>query len=554
MATMFPARIPDEILSDRTRSSEIEVYKALDKQLDNSWHVFYSSPWLGTTPSGDEIDGEADFIVAHREKGYLSIEVKGGRVEIDSNGNWTSTDRHEITRTIKNPVKQARDSKHNILKKLKESTYWPGHFIRIRHGVILNHVDRPARDLRPDMPLNIFAFHEDLKNLESWINSRFGDEEADDDKVKPFGNDGLYALDDLIARPVRLNIKLGTTVEHDLKEIKLKTDDQIFILKELEDNNRMTITGAAGTGKTILALEKATSLADAGRKVLLLCYNTPLTLLLKKLVSQYPLIRASNFDRFCKETAASAKINTEHLSYEQLQDGLVDNFIKANNDQFDALVIDEGQDFQDKWLRDLEITVKDKNDGTLYIFYDDNQNLMSTSADYISGLPSARHRLTRNFRNTKSIFEKAKRFYAGGYVKAIGPDGKRPVINTYTSILDLRTKMGERTGVLCKGEQIYPGDIAALVPDSNFLNNLYDGGDVRLGRYQVTNAENPERDKPVLDTIRRFKGLERPVVILVMTSGLLNQSELFYTGITRAQSILEIFVPPHLVNVISSDE
>ena len=120
------------------------------------------------------------------------------------------------------------------------------------------------------------------------------------------------------------------------------------------------------------------------------------------------------------------------------------------------------------------------------------------------------------------------------------------MVSTYSSMLNLRKILGERAGVLCKGEKISPGDIAILVPDSKFLETLYDKKDIRIGRYSVTNAESYEQDKPVVDTIRRFKGLERPVILLVMSSGLLNEPELFYIGITRAQSILEIFLPPNM--------
>ena len=124
MATMFPERLPREVLVDLTRSAEVQVYNALKEQLDDKYHVFYASPWLGTNPDGSEIDGEADFLVTHPEKGMLVIEVKGGRVEIDRNDNWTSTDRYDIKREVKNPVSQARKSKYNLLEKLKKSPHW----------------------------------------------------------------------------------------------------------------------------------------------------------------------------------------------------------------------------------------------------------------------------------------------------------------------------------------------------------------------------------------------------------------------------------------------
>src|SRR5690606_25622564 len=120
--------------------------------------VFYSSPWLGTTADGREIDGEADFVVAHPDFGMLVIEVKGGAVSRDgSTGQWRTRDAYGITHRIKNPVDQARQSKYQLLHKLKESGVWRPRFINARHGVILPDSERPAWDLGADMPRSIFA-------------------------------------------------------------------------------------------------------------------------------------------------------------------------------------------------------------------------------------------------------------------------------------------------------------------------------------------------------------------------------------------------------------
>ena len=97
MAIMYPSKLPDDVLRDPKRAAECRVYDELRKQLDADYHVFYSSPWLGTRPDGSEVEGEADFIVAHQKIGMLVIEVKGGRINIDSDGQWRSKNREEIT-------------------------------------------------------------------------------------------------------------------------------------------------------------------------------------------------------------------------------------------------------------------------------------------------------------------------------------------------------------------------------------------------------------------------------------------------------------------------
>lgn len=42
----------------------------------------------------------------------------------------------------------------------------------------------------------------------------------------------------------------------------------------------------------------------------------------------------------------------------------------------------------------------------------------------------------------------------------------------------------------------------------------------------------------VVDTIKRFKGLERPVVILIVGDGEIDSRELAYVAFTRARSYL----------------
>ena len=175
---------------------------------------------------------------------------------------------------------------------------------------------------------------------------------------------------------------------------------------------------------------------------------------------------------------------------------------------------------------------------------------MTTSSNYISSLPVAKHRLSRNFRNTRKIFTAANRYYRGEVVRPIGPEGRSLVIHTYTSIPDLQGILGQRIGHLISNENINAGDIAILVQDQDFLSALRNGDHIRVGRYSTVDAETIDSEKPVVDTIRRFKGLEKPVVFLVLTVDMKSNTELLYTGYSRAQSVLELFVPPVMRNVL----
>ncbi|MCH8558875.1 MAG: NERD domain-containing protein [Balneolia bacterium] len=541
MAKMFPPSLPADVVRDPMRSSEVLVYDALKEQLDSQYHVYYSSPWLGTKSDGEEIDGEADFVVAHAEKGILVIEVKGGRVELAADNTWKSTDRHHICRTIKNPVNQARTSKHHILQKLKDAPQWKSAYICMRHGVILPHVDRPARGFRPDMPLKLFAFEGDMNNLDAWVTSRFSAAEEQEGNTAPLGEAGLRALDDMLAKRILLRVRLNSHVRDDMKDILLKTNEQIFILTEMEENHRMAISGAAGTGKTILAMEKAKMLAEEGKRTLLLCFNKPLGCHIKAKMSREPLITASHFHAFSKYVAMKAGNNDADIAPDEAPVELVDNFVEAEIEEYDAVIIDEGQDFHEDWLAALEVCVKDAENGVLYIFYDDNQNVMSGSSAYIRSLPVAKHALRRNFRNTKSIFKQAEPYYKGNVVRCIGPDGNAIKRNPLQKETSLKTLLNERVGTLINSEGIPAEQIAILCPDMKTIETIAGPSKAQIGKYSVTNSETPKTGSVVVETIRRFKGMESPVVLLVLDASTVSMPELIYTGVTRAQVHLELF-------------
>ena len=91
--------------------SELIVNSAL-QNLDDGWHIFHSVWWQGMR--GNRMaDGEADFVLLHKDHGIVVVEVKGGGVELD-NGRWYSTDRFGERHPVKNPFEQGAASKSKL--------------------------------------------------------------------------------------------------------------------------------------------------------------------------------------------------------------------------------------------------------------------------------------------------------------------------------------------------------------------------------------------------------------------------------------------------------
>jgi hypothetical protein len=534
------------------------VYDSLSEQLGDSFYVFYSSPWLGTKPDGEEVDGEADFVIAHPLHGMLTVEVKGGRITIGSDQQWRSTDRDGITHKIKNPVKQAHDSKHALLEKLKESPLWKPRWITIRHGVILPSTAPESRDFRPNMPLKLFAFDDDMNALEEWVLNRFAAAEEDDPTSgEDIGYDGCRALQDLITRPIQMRVRLQTHIDEDLHEIKLLSDDQIWVLRDLENNKRMAIAGAAGTGKTILALQKAITLAEKGKSVLLLCFNAPLGGYLNHAVANYETVTVAYFHGYCRTVFEEAAARSgkplwdiDSLNESEIAEALLEAAVETGRSGYDAIIIDEGQDFSDEWLEALEMVVKGGDEGILYVFYDNNQRVMSRGREYLSTLPVARYRLSRNFRNTKYIFRAAHSFYDGDFVRPVGPQGTAVEFVAAESLEETRTKLAEQIGNLINNENVEPDEIAVLAPDVVTCDKLAPKG--RIGRYATSDAGRKMEGTITLESVRRFKGLESPVVLLVLKAERRIDEELLYTGMTRAQSMLFVIGPAKTIGSLQN--
>ncbi len=539
MAKMWPRRMPPEIESDILRAAERKVYHKLLKVLNESFVVFYSRPWLGLTYLGEEKDGECDFIIAHPDNGILAIEVKGGAISYDPhNESWTSRDRFGIVHLIKNPVKQARSSKYQILKKLQESDSWNSRRIHITHGVILPDSVSPARDMGADMPLSIFCFYDDFeKNLSCWIDDRMGDLSVQE---YPLGNDGIIALENLFAYPFKLHVPIGNILADDDLKIETLTHQQFHILTAIQEIKNAAISGGAGTGKTVLAMEEAIRRADAGMRVLLTCYNKPLAVELRDRLCKWRGITVATFHELCARYAFDAGITIpisspyDNVFNEKYPKILTQALMILPNYRFDVIIVDEGQDFRQNWLSVLGMALN--QGGFFRIFYDSNQSVYDSAMTLPADAQLLPIKLSLNMRNTRKIHAIVQAYYKGSATSPIGPEGVDIEWILAESAKDIFAKIGKRINLLIRDERVKPSDIAVLIasrhdmdenPPSSFLKGV-----------PYRDADDPEKNALTLDTIKRFKGLDSRVVILAATSSLVGDRELIYVGLSRARAHL----------------
>jgi len=544
MALMFPTVVPEYVRRDPYREAEVQVYEQLRDQLPDSYRCYYSRPWLGLTPAGEEKEGEADFVVAHPDRGFLVIEVKGGRVRRqEGTEQWVSTNRLNITNNVKDPVKQASDSKHALLRKLRDEPGWGRHFVTARHGVILPDCSRPSRDLGPAMPLFLFAFGDDMSALRPWVEERLSRHDGQDTPGEGLRADGMLALHRLLSGPIELRTDLKRTLSAEGREIDRLTRDQFEILTSLEDQRQMSVSGGAGTGKTLLALEKACRAGEAGERTLLVCFNHPLGEHLKRLSAGCAGVEAGSFHALCgaygRRAGTLKAASGDRLYDEALPAALVDAVSADPTLAFDTIVVDEGQDFRDGWLTALRLCLKDPEEGGFYVFFDDNQRVYSREGGWLADLPRSRFHLTRNLRNTKAIHECSKPWYASPRAtRPGGPDGQPVVWREAPRSADLGSAVAAAISELTGRHKLSRGEIAVLTPLPVANHPLVKSG--MLCGAPFTSADDNAADKLVFDSVRRYKGLDRPVVLLV-DADRLQDPELIYVALTRPSLLLYVF-------------
>jgi hypothetical protein len=551
MAVMWPRKIPREVEQNPLRSAELKVFNAFAKLLEEEYTVYYSRPWLGLTPSGGERDGECDFLIAHREYGILALEVKGGEISFDPHTDtWKSKDRYGFVHTIKDPISQARTAKHNLLKKFHAVRNMQARRIGASHGVVLTDCDSPPRDLRADAPREIFCCARDLKEINKWVRRRM--KPAAD--VEKLGADGGAAFDSFLASPFTLKVPLGRWLEEDEAAIAALTPQQFRILEAAQDIPRACISGGAGTGKTILALEDARRYSSQGFRTLLTCYNAPLAEeLSRRMHPAGPKVQTGTFHQICMRVCQAAGVplgqdRSPHFFNEVLPECFARAFDRKPELRWDAIIVDEAQDFDFVWWLALDAALERRNGSRLHVFLDSNQRVYQRGSKLPAEFQLVPIRLNYNLRNTRSIHDAAMRHYDGIEILANDIQGQKVEAYQLSAGEDFTSWLQGVLRRLVNKDGVPPGSIAVLFSGaSQFERPLHDG---MIAGHRVVRAEQLDEDAIVIDTIARFKGLERSTIILLATSDILSQTEAAYVAATRARVHLIVAGDPATVHWI----
>jgi nucleoside phosphorylase len=196
------------------------------------------------------------------------------------------------------------------------------------------------------------------------------------------------------------------------KNIRRLTEEQFRVIEFLQGHTRAAIQGCAGSGKTLVAAEKALRLSRAGLRTLLLCHNPHLAHRLRALTTGSG-VEVFDFESWVQvlNGVPGAGIS-EWMHYAEPSEAeLAQAFdrLVARSDRYDAVIVDEGQDFRETWWTMVEAALKSPQAGTLYVFLDDNQTLLPHRGQ--PPIEQSPHKLSTNCRNAGAIFEVVRRLH-----------------------------------------------------------------------------------------------------------------------------------------------
>ncbi len=491
--------------------------------------MFHNIKWQALR-RGRQGDGETDFALFHPAKGILVIEAKGGEIAIED-GTYVRRHGSGRTESIENPFEQAAACKRQLSDFLAAEVPGLGGGPRVGYAVSFPHV-RVTHALGPDGPREIIIDRQDLQPIEASISDLAS-------YWKPPQN-----LSDAMLSRIRKLLLPSVTVRRllvdeldDAKDQLVElTGEQFDVLDAIAGNRQAVVFGGAGTGKTLLAVERTRRLSDLGASVLLVCYNELLGRQLAQSFAGDPNVRAGTFHQVARSVCVSAgQLIPERLPADWFASELPARFADAAAEvgfEVDAVVVDEGQDFKSSWWDPLRLVMRDFNDGWFYVFADTQQALYV--ADWAPPFETAyEYRLTKNCRNTRPIAERVAAVY-GGEVRVNRVEGPKPKFHVVKSVDGAVDRILGRLKELIE---------AGVVPDRiQVLSSTRDIADSLLGRdVDGIGLTTFGDDGIAVETVHRFKGMEAEVVILALmnvTSDV--ERALAYTGLSRAQSFLEV--------------
>ncbi len=533
---------------------------ALESSLPDDWTVFCNVDFLENRRAQE---GEADFLCVHRTEGMLLIECKGKGVARGPDGRWYRDEGASSSPMRDDPMKQAQRTIKGLRSELEArcAAIYPGRafpfvtghavaFPRTRKQVV-NWPLTWADELVFDCDDLVKIGERVVEALRFW-------KKASSSNRRPLAPDEYGAFCRRVFQSVfHLAPCTGADMELDRQRLVKLSEEQRRWITGFLGSPRLNVAGSAGTGKTVLAVEAACQLAERGYRTLLLCYTRALANHL------YTSVRAqsqskrnpwvTSFHGLCRYGAnlleSGFQAPAEEDGAEERRDFwrteapllLLDAVSQGKVSGFDAIVVDEGQDFTQGWWEVIEELFTDKESARLFVFYDPGQAIFERQ----SRIPEApTFNLSINFRNTQAVAELLQRLTPEGTppVKPHpdAPVGLHPQFKQQGSKKKLVAQLDDEISKLLRGG-VRPEDIVLLTPHSRQHSSVAEVD--RIAGIPLLDLRLRAPGALTHATISAFKGLEAEVVFLfdIKPDDPRSDDAALYVAASRARARLYVF-------------
>lgn len=534
MAIMLPAK-PREF---DPASKEGLMFEALE-QLPDDYYVFHSFQ-MTSVRNNTVYENEIDFVIFNPSLGIICLEAKAGSAISYSDGEWRYS--NGLPMAHGGPFHQADRNKWNLLRYIERSKAAAlAPKCKFLHAVWFPGIsdnDLRGMTMPSEADRALVMTKEALSDPKSYIDRIFAIELPNGRTTDLQPVEAKRLLREVLCP--QFDICPSASFDSDLKKIVFHRllKEQTAVLNFLHEQKSAAINGAAGTGKTMIALEKAQRHACNGEKVLFLCYNAELCKHIKEKYSQDNLDIYTVIGYICKLG------NSREPDYDKAK-GILEEMFVTESFPYKHVVIDEGQDFG---YDDLEASgimeimrecIEMRDDGSsFFVFYDKLQKIQARSLPVFIEEADCRLTLYRNCRNTiniattslKPVTERDPKLMEGAVAGVPAQLHFCDEQDQVVAALDKAIADLKEDGI---------SDVVILTCKTEKTSII--AGSVTDGMY---------KRKYKFSTCRKFKGLEADAVILVdVDETTFNPDKmykdsdtvfLYYVGASRARLRLEI--------------
>ena len=528
--------------------AERTVWQALDDQLKPEDLLI-----PGQRVTDHLKDHEVDLVVAIEGAGIACLEVKGGQVWHDGQS-WRQR-RGRSDYTIE-PVRQAREACYALRSFVEGDPRWTQGRQRWDHFVVLPNTELSEGFALPDCPRWKVIDRTELGELAARLRKVLLDQEL----PRPLlGAAGIEQLGVALGGRGLPQLDVVSRARENEDAADVLTEQQSVILGAIQLLNRVEIRGGAGSGKTFLAMEQARRLARAGQRVALVCYSHGLASYLERVTagwnrSQRPAY-VGEFHDLGKSWGAPAgpdealrNEDTVRFWEHELPRQMAELAAGLDDGQrFDAIVVDEAQDFADAWWEPLLGALRDEEAGGLYVFSDEGQRVFDRYGS--PPVPLVPLVLDHNLRNTRQIAQ-AFQPLVDHPMRFLGGDG--PTVSFVACTADTAMDAGDDQVDWLLDQGWRPEDVALLTTGSRHPEQR----ERQAAGNTAYWASFWDTEQVFYGHVLGFKGLERRAVVLVVNEqqAFERSRERLYVGLSRARDQLVVCGDPDFLRTVGGPE